>query len=186
MSVCPISRAAVVVGDLNLHLDIRESVETIKFKHTLAANNCSQHVESSLTPQNIWTCSLRSPTYQFNASWCRHRRALQPFVDRCPCQFSTSCKGSNDSMNQCCRSFDIDNFMGDFDSPQPNAMLQGSLLLSDTVDLFDLYFDTLLTSRLTCTILHEASQYSTHRTTVQSGVSPIQTIYSPSRTSLSP
>ena len=39
--------SAVVVGDLNLHLDLRECVDTIKFSSLLEANNCRQYVESA-------------------------------------------------------------------------------------------------------------------------------------------
>ena len=67
---------------------------------------------------------------------------------------------SNDLINRRCRawgSFDIDNFMGDFDSSPLSAMLQGSELLPDTADLFDLYFDIL------STLLDRHAQFRTKR-----------------------
>jgi len=60
----------------------------------------------------------------------------------------SSCESTNDYINRRCRtwgSFDVDNFMGDFDSSKLAMMLQNGSLLPDTAALFDLYFDTLST-----------------------------------------
>jgi len=139
--------SAVVVGDLNLHLDISESVDTVKFSSLLEANNCRQYVESA-----THTAGHLLDVFIARTELPVHRIVVSP-----PDGLSdhslivahvSSSESTNDYINRRCRtwgSFDVDNFMGDFDSSTLAMMLQNGSLLPHTAALFDLYFDTLST-----------------------------------------
>ena len=140
--------SVVVVGYLNLHLDIRESVDTIKFNSLLEVNNCRQYVESATHTAghllDVFIARTDLPVQRIVVSppgggLSDHSLIVARISSR---------ECSNDFINRRCHSwglFDIDNFMGDFDSSPLAALLQNDSLLPDAAELFDLYFDTLLT-----------------------------------------
>jgi len=135
----------VVVGDLNLHLEISESADPIKFTSLLETNNCCQYVDSS----------AHTAGHLLDVFIARTDRPVRCVVETLPGGLSdhslivahvSSLKGLNDYINRRCRtwgSFDIDNFMGDFDSLPLATTLQNDSSLPHTPELFDLYFDTI-------------------------------------------
>ena len=136
--------SVVVVGDLNLHHDILEFVDTIKFNSLLEANNCHQYVESATHIAghllDVFIARTDLPVHRIVVSPPGGLSDYSLIVAHV-----SSREGSNDLINRLCRawgSFDIDNFIGDFDSSPLSAMLLGSALLPDTAYLFDHYFDT--------------------------------------------
>ena len=102
----------------------------MEFNSLLEADNCHQYVESATHIAghllDVFIARIDLPV---------HRIVVSPPGGLLIVAYVSTSEGSNDLINRRCHAwglFDIDNFMGGFDSSPLSAMLP------DTADLFDL------------------------------------------------
>jgi hypothetical protein len=140
--------SVVIVGDLNLHLDIAESVNAVKLISLLELNNYRQYI-------NVAThvAGHQLEVFIARTGLPVHRVLVSPpggLSDHSLIVANVSLRDSvsNDFINRRCRiwrSFDFDEFMDDFDKSPLATSLHDGFPPRTSVELFDLYHNTMST-----------------------------------------